>query len=78
MDPDGDKQIKSSKREAQETTFIQRHSINVSTVFQSVRIRCGSIYSDIIDRKFMESELRVVLYCGVLFWVIYLLYETTK
>jgi hypothetical protein len=78
MDPDGDKQIKISKREAQKTTFIQRCCINAGTVFQSVRIRCCSIYSDIIDRKFMESELRLVLYCGILFWVIYLLYETFK
>ena len=78
MDPDGDKQIKISKRETKKTTFIQRCCINASTLFQSVRVRCGSVYSDIIDRKFMESELRVVLYCGVLFWIIYLLYETIK
>jgi hypothetical protein len=78
MDPDGDKQIKISKREAKKTTFIQRCCIDVSSVFQSVRVRCGSIYTDIIDRKFMESELRLVLYCGILFWIIYLLYETIK
>jgi hypothetical protein len=78
MDPDGDKQIKISKREAEKITFIQRCCIDVSSVFQSFRVRCGSIYTDIADRKFMESELRVVLYCGILFWTIYLLYEAIK
>jgi hypothetical protein len=46
---------------------------NAGTIFQSVWIRCRTIFSDITDRKFMESELRVVLYCGVLFWFVYLL-----
>jgi len=46
---------------------------NVSTFFQSVWIRCRSIFPNITDRKFMESELRLVLYCGVVFWIIYLL-----
>jgi tRNA-(ms[2]io[6]A)-hydroxylase len=29
-------------------------------------------------RKFMESEFRLVLYCGILFWSIYLLFTITK
>jgi len=46
---------------------------NDSPVFQSIRVRRGSIWSNIMDRKFMESQLRVVLYCGSIFWIIYLL-----
>jgi hypothetical protein len=46
---------------------------NDSTFLQSLRVRCGTIFSDIGDRKFMESELRLVLYCGTIFWVIFLL-----
>ncbi len=46
---------------------------NVGFIFQSIRIRCSSVFSDITDRKFMESELRFVLYCGGVFWVLYLL-----
>ncbi len=46
---------------------------NVSSFFQPIWVRCGSILSDIMDRKFMESELRFVLYCGSILWVIYLL-----
>ncbi len=78
MDPDGDKQIKISKREEQKVTPLQRHSLNVSTILQSLWVRCRTIFPNITDGKFMEGELRVVLYCGVLFWVIYLLYEVIK
>jgi hypothetical protein len=46
---------------------------NVGTFLQSVWIRCCSIFPNITDRKFMESELRLVLCCGIVFWVIYLL-----
>jgi hypothetical protein len=46
---------------------------NVGVVFQSIWVRCRSIFPNITDRKFMESELRFVLYCGVIFWIIYLL-----
>jgi len=46
---------------------------NAGTFFQSIWIRCGSIFSNITDRKFMERELRLVLYCGIVFWIINLL-----
>lgn len=46
---------------------------NARSVLQSFWIRCRSIFPDITDRKFMERELRLVLYCGVVFWIIYLL-----
>ncbi len=46
---------------------------NVGTILQSFWIRCRSVFSDITDRKFMESELRFVLYCGGIFWALYLL-----
>lgn len=78
MDPDGDKKIKNSKREKSENSFLKRFDVNVSTIFQSIRIRCCSIFPTITNREFMEGELRVVLYCGVLFWLLYLLYEVIK
>lgn len=46
---------------------------NVGTIFQSVWVRCGSVFPNIVDRKFMECELRLVLYCGSFFWFVYLL-----
>jgi len=44
-----------------------------STILQPFWVRRGSIWSNIMDRKFMESQLRVVLYCGSIFWIVYLL-----
>jgi len=46
---------------------------NAGSILQSFWVRCRSILPDITDRKFMERELRVVLYCGIVFWIIYLL-----
>jgi hypothetical protein len=46
---------------------------NVGSFLQPIWVRCGSVFSDITDRKFMESELRFVLYCGGIFWALYLL-----
>jgi hypothetical protein len=51
---------------------------NVGTIFQSVWIRCRSVFPNTTDGKFMESELRFVLYCGVIFWTLYLVYEVFK
>jgi hypothetical protein len=46
---------------------------NARTIFQSFWVRCRSIFPNITDRKFMESELRLVLYCGTILWIVYLL-----
>lgn len=76
---DGDKQIKRNIRRKKEAdNVIQRYESIPSSIFQSFWIRCRSIFPDITNGKFMESELRYVLYCGILFWSLYLLYETIK
>jgi len=66
---EGDKQKNMEKN-------VSRQSLpnifNVGFVFQSIWIRCRSIFPNITDRKFMESELRLVLYCGTFFWIVYL------
>jgi hypothetical protein len=67
---DGDKQ------KNLETNSSRQHITNLpnaGTIFQSVRVRRRTIFSDIMDRKFMESELRFVLGCGLVFWVLFLL-----
>ena len=46
---------------------------NVGFILQSFWIRCNSIFFNIINRKFMEIQFRVVLYCGILFWTLLLL-----
>ena len=76
---DGDKQVKRNiRRKKQADNVIQRHESVPSTILQSIWVRCRSIFPNITDGKFMESELRYVLYCGILFWGLYLLYETFK
>lgn len=49
---------------------------NARSIFQSFWIRCRTIFPDITDRKFMEGELRLVLCCGIVFWIIYILSQT--
>ncbi len=47
-------------------------STNGRTLLQSIRIRYNSILADIADREFVESELRYVLYSGIVLWLIHL------
>ena len=76
---DGDKQNKRNNiAKKQKDNDIQRLELVPSSLFQSFWIRCRSILPDITDRKFMESELRYVLYCGIFFWIVDLLIETFK
>lgn len=46
---------------------------NVSPVLQPIWVRCGSVFSNVMDRKFMESQLRFVLRCGSIFWILFIL-----
>ena len=46
---------------------------NARLILQSFWIRCRTVFPNITDRKFMERELRLVLYCGAFLWIIYLL-----
>jgi hypothetical protein len=67
---DGDKQ-KNVEENLSGQSFT--NIFNAGFVFQSIWFRCRSIFPLVTDRKFMESELRFVLYCGTVFWIIYLL-----
>jgi hypothetical protein len=72
------KNKKHIKRETEKTSLLQRFSLNVSIILQSLWFRCRSIFPTSTDRKFMEGELRIVLYCGILFWTIFVLYQFIK
>lgn len=67
---DGEKQVYVAEN-------VSRQSLtdisNDSTILQPIWVRRGSILSDIMDRKFMESQPRFVLCCGILFWSLFLL-----
>ena len=55
-----------------------RKILNVGDVFQSFWVRCRSVFPNTTDGKFMESELRYVLYCGIFFWMLHLLWQAIK
>jgi hypothetical protein len=78
MDEGDSKNNKQIKRQKKSSDVIQRHGVDVGSFLQSVWIRCRSVFPNTTDGKFMESELRLVFYCGVVFWSIYLLYEAIK
>jgi hypothetical protein len=76
---DGDKQTqKQIFRKETEDGDLQRDDIVPSSFLQSFWIRCRTIFPDITNGKFMESELRYVLYCGVIVWIAYLLSQAIK
>lgn len=78
MDDGDSKNNKQIKRQTKQADAIQRYGIDGSSVLQSIWVRCRSIFPNTTDRKFMEGELRFVLYSGVIFWAIYLVYEAIK
>ena len=78
MDEGDSKNNQEAEKQRKQNNVIQRYSINASTILQSLWIRCRTIFPNATDRKFMESELRFVLYSGVVLWSIYLAYQTFK
>ena len=78
MDEGDSKNNKQAEKQGKQNNVIQRYGINAGTILQSLWIRCRSIFPTATDRQFMESELRFVLYSGILFWFLHLLYEIIK
>jgi len=78
MDDGDSKNNQQAEKQGKQNNVIQRYSINAGTILQSLWIRCRTIFPTATDRKFMESELRFVLYSGVIFWTLYMVYETLK
>jgi hypothetical protein len=77
-DGDSTKNNQQIKKQANKDIVVQRCGIDAGSFLQSVWVRCRSIFPTATDRKFMESELRFVLYCGLIFWAVYLFYEVLK
>ena len=78
MDEGDSQNNKEAEKQGKQNNVIQRYGIDAGTILQSVWIRCRSIVPTATDRKFMESELRFVLYSGVILWTLYLVYQTIK
>ena len=78
MDDGDSKNNQQAEKQGKQIDVIKRYGIDAGTILQSFWIRCRSIFPTATDRKFMESELRFVLYSGFILWSIYLTYETFK
>ncbi len=78
MDEGDSKNNQQAEKQGKQNNVIQRYGINAGTILQSVWVRCRTIFPNITDRKFMESELHFVLYSGVILWSVYLAYEILK
>jgi hypothetical protein len=79
MDPDGDsKTYTKVKKERTSHSDTKGRIFDAGLIFQSFWFRCRSIFPNSTDGKFMESELRFVLYCGIFLWSLYLLFTITK
>ena len=78
MDDGDSKNNKQAEKQGKQNNVVQRYGIDAGVILQSVWIRCRTIFPNITDRKFMESELRFVLYSGVIFWTLYMVYQTIK
>jgi hypothetical protein len=78
MDEGDSKNNQQAEKQGKQNNVIQRYGVNAGTILQSVWVRCRTIFPTATDGKFMESELRFVLYSGVIFWTLYLVYEAIK
>jgi hypothetical protein len=78
MDEGDSKNNQQAEKQGKQNNAIQRYGIDAGVIFQSIWVRCRAIFPTATDRKFMESELRFVLYSGVIFWTLYMVYETLK
>ena len=76
MDDGDSKNNKKTKKTRTSSSVSKRHVLDAGAILQSFWIRCRTIFPYTTDRKFMESQFRIVLYSGILFWIIYILYET--
>jgi hypothetical protein len=78
MDEGDSKNNQQAEKQGKQNNVIQRYGIDAGTILQSIWVRCRTIFPNITDRKFMEGELRFVLYSGVILWGLYMAYQTFK
>ena len=71
-DSKGDKQVK-GKGDSIEP--LQRYGIDAGSFLQSLWVRCRSVFPNVTNREFMEGQLRIVLYCGIVLWSLYLAWQ---
>ena len=70
MDPDGESN-KQVKRKRKETKHVERNIVGSMPIFQSIWVRCCSIFANQSYGGYLESQFRFVLYCGTFLWLLY-------
>jgi hypothetical protein len=78
MDDGDSKNSKKTKTQGYKISLFERRMFNAGFVFQPLWVRCGSIFLDKDNRKYLEGQFRYVLYCGIVFWLLLIAYETLK
>jgi hypothetical protein len=78
LDPYRDKNNKQIKKSRTSSAISEGSILDDSSILQSFWIRCRAVFPNITDRKFMEGQFRNVLYSGILFWFIHILYQALK
>ena len=78
MDEGDSKNNQQAEKQGKQNNVVQRYGINAGTILQSVWVRCRTIFPNITDRKFMEGEIRFLLYSVFILWSVYLAYEILK
>ena len=71
MDDDSEKQNLEKNVSGQSLPNL----FNVGVILQSFWIRCRSVFFNVVDREFMESQLYLVLCCGSILWFLLILEE---
>jgi hypothetical protein len=69
MVPDSEIHTKNKNNQIKSGNMVH----DVSPIFQPFRVRRRPVLVDRDNWKFVTSEFRYVLYCGIIFWVVYAL-----
>lgn len=78
MDPDGSKQIQITKRQGDETHFLQGCFTNAGDVLSSAWLRRYFSFYDAYNGIILGSRYRVLWYFKFVLALIYFTYETFK
>ncbi len=77
MDSDGET-INKIKAKRGKINFIQRYLTNVGNVLSTIWVRCRTIYVNIDNRKYLESQYYYVFHIGTIFYFLFFITKTCE
>jgi hypothetical protein len=75
MDPDSDTQIQTQR---DKTNPLSRYVAYVSDVLSPIWVRCCTIFFNIDNRKYLESQYYYVFHIGSIFYFLFFIAKTYK